>query len=76
MHILILSFCLSRRSEIFQREAPYFCEHFLPILTPKFGNLTLSGKFCTIEVACKFEDLAIFCVNPPHFLDGNVSISG
>ena len=69
-------FGLSRRSEIFQREAPYFCEHFLPILTLKLGNLTLFGKFCAIEVACKFEDFPIFCVNPPYFLDGNVGISG
>ena len=37
-------------------------EIFCPILTPKFGNLPISGKFCTIEVACNFENLPIFFV--------------
>ena len=27
------------------------------VLTPKFGNLPISGKFCAIEVACNFENL-------------------
>ena len=27
---------------------------FCPILTPKFGNLPISGNFCAIEIACKF----------------------
>ena len=42
---------------------------FLFILTPKFGNLPISGKFYAIEVACNFENLLIFCLNPPYFLD-------
>ena len=41
----------------------------------KFGNLPVSGKFCAIEVACNFENLPIFCLNPPYFLDVDVGIS-
>ena len=52
-----------------------FLKTFLPILTPKFGNCPISGKFCAIEVACNFENLSIFCLNPPYFLDVNVGIS-
>ena len=54
-----------------------FCKHFFSILTPKFGNLPVSGKFCAIEVGCNFENLPIsfFCLNPSYFLDVNVDIS-
>ena len=49
---------------------------FVNIFVPKFGNLPISGKLCAIEVSCNFENLPIFCLSPPYFLDVNVSISG
>ena len=68
---------------------PYFRRRFLggvcvgggvgcvwvSISTPKFGNLFISDKFCAIEVACNFEKLLIFCLNPPYFLDVYIGIS-
>ena len=51
-------------------------ELFLSILTPKFGNLPVSGKLCAIEVACNyFENLPMFCLKLPYFLDVNAGIS-
>ena len=47
----------------------------MSILTPKLGNLPLSDKFCAIKIACNFENLPHFCLNPPYFLDVNVGIS-
>ena len=44
-------------------------------MTPKFGNLPISGKFCAIESACNLENLPIFCLNPLFFLDVNFGIS-
>ena len=38
---------------------------FLSILTPKYGNLPISGKFCAIEVACNIENLPTFCMDHP-----------
>ena len=52
-----------------------FIESFLSTSTPKYGNLPISGKFCAIEFACNFENLPIFGLNPPYFLDVNVGIS-
>ena len=48
---------------------------FVSILTPKFGNLTITDKVFVIEGACNFENLPIFCLNHPYFLDVNVGIS-
>ena len=55
---------------LFQRKAPYFNNAFLSILTPKFGNLPISGKLCVIKVAGYIENFPIFSLNPPCFLDG------
>ena len=52
-----------------------FFKTFLSILTPKFGNLPISGMFCATEVAFNFENLSYFCLNPPYFVDVNISIS-
>ena len=53
-------------SLIFQRQAPYYFVHFD---TQIWQYLPISGKICAIAVACKFENLPIFCLNPPYFLD-------
>ena len=47
---------------------------FLYILAPKFGNLPVSGKCFAIEVPFNFENLPVFGLNPPYFLDVNVGI--
>ena len=44
---------------IFRVRLPIFA-NILSILTPKFGNLPISGKLCAIEVACNFENLRTF----------------
>ena len=40
---------------------------FLSILTPKFGNLFIFGKFCDIEVACNFKKPSNFLLEPSLF---------
>ena len=46
------------------------------ILTPKFSNLPISGKFCAIEVVCNLEILPIFLLEISSlFLDVNMLAS-
>ena len=60
---------------LFQMEAAYFQKHFTPFLKhPNLAN-SLFGKFCAIEVSWILRSWVLFSLNPPGFLDVNVSIS-
>ena len=68
-------FCLNANSiqrcqpSLFDREAPYFCEHFCLFWLPNLATSLFLAGFVPSKVHVILKTAIIFCLNFPYFLD-------